>query len=342
MSKDKKNWLSQLKKDSEKLVIGSANPWVAQFPSPGVNYLFGKTQGMEAGYSLLLYGPPKSGKSLFAFSAAGQLHRDDPEAIVLHFDTEYRDNVDTWVKVFGIDENRWISRQTNDPLQIFDYIANDVKAMLQDGAPIKMIIVDSLAMIQYPKEANKKESTDFVIGDAGSYLGPAMKMIIPIIRQFKIANIMCQHVRMNMNPDTAKYKPWIIPGGMALKHCVEYWMLATKVESKDTKQFDSDRKDGSGNLIQTGHTIRVKMEENSLGPQNRAAEIDLSYTEGLVNQHEQIATLAVNMGIIQMSGAWVQYNGEKWQGISNFAQYIKADQELQRNLMQKIRENDLT
>jgi len=338
----KVNWLSKLQKDADKLAIGSREPWVAQFPSPGVNYLFGKEQGMQAGYSMLLYGPPKSGKSLLAFAAAGQLHKDDPEAIVLHFDTEYRDNVDTWEKVFNIDSSRFIKRITNNPVEIFDYIANDVKAMLQEGAPIKMIIIDSLAMIEYPKEANKDKSTDFVIGDAGSYLGPAMKMILPVIRSFKVATILCQHVRMNMDPNTSKYRPWIIPGGVALKHSVEYWMLASKIESKDSKQFDSDKKDGSGNLIQTGHAIRVKMEENSLGPQNRAVEIDLSYSQGLINQQEQIATLAINMGIIEMAGAWVQYNGQKWQGITNFAAFLKADEELQRELMRKIKENDIT
>lgn len=338
----KKNWLTKLQNDADKLRIGSREPWTAGFPSPGVNYLFGKAQGMLAGYTALFYGPPKSGKSLLAFAAAGQLHKDDPEAIVLHFDTEYRDNVDTWVKSFGIDEKRFVTKQSNNPLDIFDYIANDVKAMLQEGAPIKMIIIDSLAMIQYPKEANKENSTDFIIGDAGSYLGPAMKMIIPVIRQFKIATILCQHVRANMNPNEAKYRPYIIPGGFALKHCVEYWMLAAKIESKDAKTFDSGRKDGSGNDIQTGHAIRIKMEENSLGPQNRSVEVDLDYQQGLVNQHMEVATLAVNMGIVQMNGAWVMYGDKKWQGVSNFALFVKADEELQRELIKKIKDNDLT
>jgi len=338
----KKDWLSMLQKDADKLVIGSRDPWTAHFPSPGLNYLFGKEQGMRAGYSLLLYGPPKSGKSLLAFAAAGQLHKEDPEAIVLHFDTEYRDNVDTWVEVFGIDKKRWRSFQTNNPVDIFDYIATTVKAMLQEGAPIKMIIIDSLAMINYPKEANKKQSTNFVIGDAGAYLSGAMKMIIPVMRSFKVAMIFCQHVRQNMDPDTKDWREWIIPGGMALKHSIEYWMIAQKIESKKTKQFDSDRKDGSGNLIQTGHAIRVKMEENSLGPQNRAVEIDLSYTRGLINQTTEIAQLAVNMGIVEINGSWVTFNGQKWQGVENFGLFLEGDEELQRTLMRRIKENDLT
>lgn len=336
-------WLTKLKKDEEKLKLGSREDWIAAFPSPGVNYLFGKNQGIKAGYTAMFYGPPKSGKSLLSFAAAGQLHKDDPEAIVLHFDTEFRDNMEHWQKAFGIDSDRFVTRQTNSPTDIFDYIANDVKAMLQEGAPIKMIIIDSLAMISYPKESNKEKSTDMVIGDAGSYLSGALKLILPVIRQFKVAMILCQHVRANMDPNSAKYRPYIIPGGFSLKHCVEYWVLATKIESKDTKKFDSGRKDGSGNEIQTGHSIRVKMEENSMGPQNRSTEVSIVYTEGIVDQNEEVATLAVNMGIVEKpNNVTYQYGDKKWQGFANFALAVRGDEELQRELVRKIKENDLT
>lgn len=337
------DFLSKLKKDAAKLVVGARESWIAKTASAALNYLFGKVMGMLAGYTMLLYGPPKSGKSLLAFAYAGQLHKDDPEAIVLHFDTEFRDNVDTWVESFGIDKSRFISRQTNNPVEIFDYIANDLKAMLQEGAPIKMIIVDSLAMINYPKEANRDKTTDFVIGDAAAYLGPAMKLILPVIRTYKIALILCQHVRDNMDPNTAKYRPYVIPGGKALKHSVEYWVLCEKVNAKDAKTFDSDKKDGAGNPIQTGHTIRVRMEENSLGPQNRAVEIDLSYTRGIINHGRGIAEIAVNMGIVERPNqAWYAFDGKKWQGAAAFQDAVEQDTDLQHKLVNAIRDNDLT
>jgi len=336
------NFLSQLRKDAKKINLTSGvEQWFAQTKSPALNYLFGKDFGLKAGYTAMVYGPPKSGKSLLSFAYAGYLHQTDPEAIVLHFDTEFRDNTH-WYKAFGIDSERFITYQTNEPTEIFDYIANDVKSMLQDGAKIKMIIVDSLAAIKYPKEANKELSTNHVMGDAGAYLPGAMKMILPVIRQFKIAAILCQHIRDNFDPNMAKYKPYNVPGGKGLKHFVEYWILVEKINNKDSRTFDSDKKDGAGNAIQTGHKIRVKMEESSLSPQNRAVEVDFSYTKGLVNEHEEVADLAVGMGIIEMAGAWVQYNGKKWQGISNFALALKDDPELQKNLIAKIRENDLT
>lgn len=344
-SKSSAEWSKLLKKNSGYVEYKEKEEKseILQSPSPGINYLFGKKQGIQAGYSALIYGPPKSGKSLFSLAFAGYLHKTDPEAIVLHFDTEFRETVPTWAKSFGIDMNRIFTYSTNDPTAIFDFIANDVKAMLQQGAPIKMIIIDSLEMINYPKEANAESSTNHIIGDASAYLKRAMKMILPVIRQHKLYSFLTQHVRMQMDPNKAKYHPWVVPGGVALKHSVEYWLACQKVESKDTKVFDSDKRDGSGNFIQTGHTIRVKMEENSLGPQNRSVEVHLSYADGIVNQHLEIAELAKNMGIVERpNDRTYVWKDKKWIGFDNFALAIKEDHDLQKELLDKIKEVDLT
>lgn len=339
-------WMKQLRKSSAAVnyeEVMKQELQVAKSPSPGINYLFGKKQGLLAGYSMLIYGPPKSGKTLFSLAFAGQLHKDDPDAIVLHFDTEMRETVPTWAKAFGIDLNRIVSYSTNNPEEIFDFIANDVKAMIEDGAPIKMIIIDSLEGINYPKEANSDSTTNHIIGDASAYLKRGMKAILPVIRKNKLYNIMCQHVRANMDPNMAKYKPWTVPGGFALKHSVESWLLCQKIEAKDSKTFDSAVKDGSGNAIQTGHAIRVKMEENSIGPQNRSVEVHLSYTQGIVDQHLEIAELAVNMNLVERPNNMTYILGDKkWVGFNNFAEAIKQDEELSKELITKIQENDLT
>lgn len=324
--------------------------------SPGVNYLFGKRGGMKAGQSMLLYGPPKSGKSLLSLAFAGELHKTDPNAIVLKFDSEFReDSLDHWCSAFGIDKNRFKYYATNKPEEIFDFIANDVQAIIQDemkekgtndpsiGNPIKLIIIDSLAGISYPKEANLEKTTDHIMGDAASYLPKGFKAILPIIRKYKIALIACQHIRDNMDVNTARFKKYNVPGGKGIQHFIEYWTLVEKINAKDTKAFDSDRLDGSGNPIQIGHAIRVKMEESSNGPQNRAVEVDLSYDKGLINAHKEVATLAVNMGIIERpTNASYVYNGKKWIGYDNFEEALRSDPELQNELIKKISENDIS
>ena len=254
-----------------------------------------------------------------------------------------RDTIPTWAKVFGIDLDRIVSYSTNQPQEIFDFIKNDVQALVQDGAPIKMIIVDSLEGIEYPKEGNAEATTNHLIGDASAYLKRGMKAVLPVIRRNKIAAIFCQHVRMNMDPNMAKYKPYTLPGGMALKHNIEYWMFCQKIDSKDSKVFDSEKKDGSGNPIQTGHAIRVRMEENSKGPKNRSVEVHLDYQKGLVNQSIEIAELAKNMGIVERPNNTSYVLGDKkWVGFANFANAIAQDEDLAAELIKKIKEGDLT
>lgn len=338
---DVSKFMSMLKKNATDFNTKKEIP-VFSWESPGVNYLFGSKGGMRGGYTTMLYGPPKSGKSLLAYAAAGALHKRDPEAHVLHFDTEIRQNADTWAKSFGIDMDRFHSYPTNKANEIFDFIADEVEAALQGGMPIKMIIIDSVAGIMFPKESNRDKSTDMVIGDAAAYLGPAMKMVLSTIRKYDIALILCQHVRQNMDPNMAKYRPYIVPGGVALKHFVEYWVLVTKIENKDSKTFDSVKKDGSGNAIQTGHKIRVKMEENSDGPQSRAIEIDLSYAKGIINQHYEIAELAKNMGAVERPNNTAYVVGDKkYMGFDNFAAAIKADDELREHLLEAIKRSDI-
>lgn len=316
---------------------------VAKSPSPGINYLFGKDQGMRPGYTAMIYGPAKSGKSLFSLAFAGQLHQDDPEAVVLHFDTEMRSNYSQWLEPFKIDKERFFSFSTNNPVEIFDYIVTEVNALIQEGEKIKMIIIDSLAAISYPKEANAESTTNHVIGDGAAYLARAMKAILPVIRKHGIYTILCQHVRANMDPNMAKYKPFIIPGGNALKHYVEYWMFCQKIDAKDTKVFDSDKKDGQGNAVQTGHSIRVRMEESSCGPQNRAIEVALSYANGIVNQEAEIAELAINMGIVERPDNRNYIFGDfKWFGRPAFEQAIREDSSLAQSILQKIKEADIT
>jgi hypothetical protein len=85
------------------------------------------------------------------------------------------------------------------------------------------------------------------------------------------------------------------------------------------------------------------MDENSLGPQNRAVEVHLSYTQGIIDQHIEIAELAVNMGIVEnpSQGTYV-FEGQKWRGVDNFAEAIRIDESMAEKLLEKIKDVDNT
>jgi hypothetical protein len=89
-------------------------------PSPSVNFVFGNTHLIPFGASCILWGPPKGGKSLISNFMVGQLHKDDPEALAIKFNTELREHLqmtERSMKMFGIDPDRYAARNTNKPAE---------------------------------------------------------------------------------------------------------------------------------------------------------------------------------------------------------------------------------
>lgn len=93
-----------------------------KFSSPSANFTFGAYHHLPFGYSLILWGLPKSGKSFLSYDMIGQLHRDDPQAIAVKFNTEMREQTQFNQRVadeFGIDTDRYIAINDNTPARYF-------------------------------------------------------------------------------------------------------------------------------------------------------------------------------------------------------------------------------
>ncbi len=129
----KKNWLSTLS-NLEGAVIDDYDPHkhVIRSPSPSVNFCFGKGHGIGAGLALALGGPPKGGKTLLTNAFAGQLHKDDPEGLVIKFNTEFRERGQSTPqerqRIWGIDPDRYLVYEVNSPMMIFDRIEKEIAA----------------------------------------------------------------------------------------------------------------------------------------------------------------------------------------------------------------------
>src|SRR3954463_7235851 len=83
---------------------------VLRSPSPSLNFTFGNGHGLPFGFSLAIYGPPGGGKSVIANAFAGQLHRDDDEAVIIKFNTEMRETLQLTgpqMRNYGIDQDRY-------------------------------------------------------------------------------------------------------------------------------------------------------------------------------------------------------------------------------------------
>lgn len=343
-------WMKQLRQaegavDPQYDALAPEN--VIKSPSPSLNWICGKTGGIPKGFSSVFYGPAKSGKSLASYLFAGQLHSVDPEAIVIRFDTEMRSTAQmkgNW----GIDYDRFMAIDTNKPSQIFDYITKEINDMCEQGAPIRMIIIDSLTAIQGLREQNADSIENVQMADRAAMITKGLKQILPVIRKHKIALICTSHMRANL--DAGLYGPKEKAAlTFAEKHFFEMFVKVTRDNAKEGKSdllgnalVDETVKDFKDNKEITGHKIYVKMEENSLGVAGRTGEFTISYEEGLINTHEEVFLLGINTGVVERpNNRTYVFDGKNYSSKADFANAIKNDKSLYDAILEKVRERDL-
>ena len=337
-------WLKQLRK-SDAFVDNDYDAFAPEnciyTPSPYMNWIFAnKSHGIPQGSGVLLYSEPKAGKSLLAQSIVAQLHKDDPDAIAMYFSTEFKGK---YQKGFfdGIDPERLAMYDTNDPRDIFDFLAEDVEAMVQDGMPLKLVIIDSLTAIGGIK-AEGRSVADHLIGDKALTITRGLDRIIPFFKKNGITYITVAQVRMNIGnpygPDTKAAVP------KACEHNHEYFLSVKRAGSADDrkdlsgKNFEAGAKDARGNKAVTGHKIYVKMEQSSVGTAGRAAKITVDYKKGFINQEEEIFELGSNTGVIERpNNVTYIYNGISYKGKNAMAQAIKEDPVMANMILDQVK-----
>jgi RecA/RadA recombinase len=345
MSKNK--WMKQLQ-SLDGAVNADQDLQVLKSPSPSLNWIFGKNGGIPLGSSAVFYGPQKSGKSLASYLYAGYIHRTDPEAMVVRFDTEMRSMFQmrgNW----GIDYNRFMAFDTNNPIEIFDQISGPINAMVQEGMPLKLIIIDSLTALAGLREQDADSIAKAQMGDRAAAVTKGLKQILPIIRRNKIALIATSHLRANF--DAGLYGPKEKAAlSWSEKHFFEHFIEVKKDGSSEGKsdilgnKLENDAvKDFRGNKEITGHKIYVKMAENSLGVAGRSGEFTIDYTKGLINVHEEVFCLAVNNNLVERpNNRTYIFDGASFSSKADFVNAIKDNEELQAKLLQKIEKSQKT
>jgi len=344
-------WMSRLTKD---FGIVAANMTkndrpIIPTPSPSLNWAL-TTGGWKPGKVVTLFGPESSGKSMMAMMGIIELQKQDPEAIAVWFDAEFSFSPEFFQKLGG-DLERLVVRRSNDPVKIFDYMTGEMLELLQDGAPIRAIAIDSIRGIRYPKDM-KKVSTDMIMGGSGAnYLPSAFKGIIPIIAEYQIAAFFVQQVQMQLDTMKALRNPYVIPDGNALKHASDFMLEITKVETKAGVIECGDTI--AGGTAQLGHKIRVKVRKNRLGVPARVAQFSFHYEQGVVGIGEEIFELGKVLGVIThpLNPETGKENVQMWtvgkypavRGEANMKMAVAKSQKLQDEIMaacQSFKETD--
>jgi RecA/RadA recombinase len=288
------------------------DPWAVsnliQSRSPSLNWLYGHNHGIPRGYSTLLWGESKSGKSLISYDITGNIHQTDPEAIVVKFDTEMRDEgqmTPEMAKAFGIDLNRYLVISKNSPT-LFDDINTNILELCQSGAKIPLIIVDSITGIKGRRESDQETVMQHQIGDHAVTLQVGLKAILETIRRQRIHLIMTAHARDELDAiEVKRGNKKKVAAANAVKHVAEFFVNVFRVNNKEGKAdalgnafTDESRKDMNGDGESTGHKIGVWMQGNTMGPENRMGTFTLDKTRGIINQHEELFELGTGWGVI--------------------------------------------
>lgn len=322
--------------------------------SPSLNFTFGKGQGLPRGYSILLFGEPKAGKTLISNSFVGRLHQNIPTAYAIKFNTEYREGgqlSEDDAKMWGIDLDRYAAYETNLPDQIFDRIERDIPPLIEDGMDLRLIIIDSLNGIQGRRALNADSIMTQQIGDNAMTIQEGLKRILPIQRKYNFSLILTSQVRSQMDM-AAQMRGEKIRAAVsfATKHHCEYSMSVERIASKagredmlGNKLEDDSIADMADRAEATGHRIRVKMVDSSMGAKGRVGEFTINYGKGIVSTHEEVFLLGLNRGVIQKPNNLMYGFGDKsWKGKEAMINAIKQDTTLYDNILKELKMRDLT
>ena len=272
--------------------------------------------GVPRGRIIEIYGPESSGKTTLALHIISEAQKMNGE--VAFIDAEHAlDPV--YAKNLGVDIDSLIVSQPDTGEQALEI----AEALIRSGA-LDVIVVDSVAAL-VPKAEIDGDMGDSHIGLQARLMSQALRKLAGAVNKSKTVIIFINQLREKVgvmfgNPETT-------PGGRALKFYASVRL--------DIRKIETIKQDGEVE----GNRARVKIVKNKVAPPFREAEFDIIYGKG-ISKEGNILDIAVSLDIIEKSGSWFSYNGNRLgQGRENVKQYLKENPEVMKEVETKIREN---
>jgi len=270
--------------------------------------------GVPRGRVVEIFGPESSGKTTVALHIIAEAQQAGGTAAFI--DAEHALDPSYAAKL-GVDIDNLIVSQPDTGEQALEI----TEALVRSGA-IDVIVVDSVAAL-VPKAEIDGEMGDAHVGLQARLMSQALRKLAGVISKSSTVAIFINQLREKVgimfgNPETT-------PGGRALKF---YASVRLDVRKTETLRNGTDI---------VGSRTKVKVVKNKVAPPFKEAEFDIIYGEG-ISKEGCILDLAVNMELVEKSGAWFSYNGQRiGQGRDNARIFLKNNLEIRNEIDQKIR-----
>jgi recombination protein RecA len=270
--------------------------------------------GYPRGRIVEIYGPESSGKTTFALHAIAEAQKNGGQAAFI--DAEHAlDPV--YARNLGVNTDELILSQPDTGEQALEI----TEALVRSGA-IDIIVIDSVAAL-VPRAEIEGEMGDSHVGLQARLMSQALRKLSGVINKSNTTCIFINQLREKVgimfgNPETT-------PGGRALKF---YSSVRLDVRRAEALKIGTDI---------VGNRTKVKVVKNKVAPPFKIAEVDIMYGKG-VSRTGELIDLASNVDIINKSGSWYSYNGDKLgQGKTNVSLFLQDNPELAEEIEIKVR-----
>ena len=270
--------------------------------------------GLPRGRIIEVYGPESSGKTTLAQHVVAAAQKMG--GTCAYIDAEHALDPG-YAKKLGVDLDKLLISQPDTGEQALE-IAD---TLVRSGA-IDVVVVDSVAAL-VPKAELEGEMGDSHVGLQARLMSQALRKLTASVARSNTLIIFINQLRMKIgvmfgNPETTT-------GGNALK-----FYASVRMEIRRGAQI-KDKDETIGN------NVTVKVVKNKVAPPFRTVEFDIIYGEGISKTGELI-DLGIKAGLIEKSGAWMSYKGERWQGRENARQFLKENPQIADEIEKQIRE----
>jgi recombination protein RecA len=271
--------------------------------------------GIPKGRVIEVYGPEAGGKTTVALHVVAEVQKLG--GIAGFIDAEHAlDPV--YAKRIGVDiDNLYISQPDNG-----EQALEIAETMVRSGA-IDIVIVDSVAAL-VPKAEIEGDMGDSHVGLQARLMSQALRKLTAVISKTSCTVIFINQLREKVG--IVFGNPEVTTGGRALKY-----YSSVRLEVRRGEQI---KKDGEA----IGNRTKIKVVKNKVAPPFRTAEVDIIYGRG-ISREGDVLDLAADMDIIDKSGAWYAYLGNKiGQGRENAKLYLKENPDIMKEVEMKVRE----